>query len=71
MYTKSDMKASQHIVLFYNYFEQDDEYNVVKLIERNMMSETNIEPYNNMYYFDLVSTCLSFFCCTSFAMRMT
>ena len=39
MYTKSNMKASQHIVPFCNCFEQYDQCHVVKLAERNIMSE--------------------------------
>ena len=39
MYTKCDMKASQHIVPLCNCFEQHDQCHVVKLVERYMISE--------------------------------
>ena len=39
MYTKSDRKRNQHIIPFYNCFEQHDQCHLVKLVERNMMSE--------------------------------
>ena len=63
MYTKCDMKASQHMVPLCNCFEQHDQCHVVKLVERNMISEAKhnnptITYINLLFRFDLITfTC--------------
>ena len=67
MYIKCDMKVSQHIVPFCNCFKQHDQCHVVKLVERNMLSEAKHNnptlTYINLFLWTHIYPFLLYFIC--------